>query len=355
MVTITDLGIITSLGDDIGKINAAVNAGINRFSETDIYGSDDDPVRLSCVPEAALESVVFNRGLRGRLSFYQKRLLRLAILAARKMASNRMSKTIPLFLAGPENYCHGDVINSVFLESLMQYIPFDINSTDSCFINGGRTGSMVAIQSALAYLQSGKGDTALVGAVDSFYDDEVLGFLDEHHRLLKMDGSDGFIPGEGAVFLLLKSVDAARGSKLKSFISMQCPALHYQQKNTISSHALSADLSRVIASCLDNIDMHTKTNDQKKIKHIISGENGEMQPAKVLNVAITRNQKSIDKNYLIHRPAQYLGDLGAAFVPAAIALAGIKMRMQYIPNIVICCISDSGVCGALSMRLLAKD
>lgn len=75
-------------------------------------------------------------------------------------------------------------------------------------VRSGQAGFAAALDAARAWLEDGA-ERVLVGGVDSYYHPEVLRALDAGYRLHALDAEDGFIPSEGAGFLMLANKSAA--------------------------------------------------------------------------------------------------------------------------------------------------
>jgi hypothetical protein len=73
----------------------------------------------------------------------------------------------------------------------------------STLVFGCRAGGVEAFRVALERLRSGECEAIAVGGIDSFFDPDALEWLDRGLRLHSMTTENGFIPGEGAGFVLL--------------------------------------------------------------------------------------------------------------------------------------------------------
>ena len=83
----------------------------------------------------------------------------------------------------------------------------------------GRAGGLVAIGRAADLIRTGAAPFALAGGVDTYRDLYVLGTLDMEKRVKSAVHLDGFIPGEGAGFVLLASESAAERAKLVPLVA----------------------------------------------------------------------------------------------------------------------------------------
>lgn len=77
-----------------------------------------------------------------------------------------------------------------------------VDGSRSRTFRAGHAGTAMALVAALDELNKGA-PAVIVGAVDSYHHPEVLAWLDAECRLHALDAENGFVPGEGAGFLLL--------------------------------------------------------------------------------------------------------------------------------------------------------
>ena len=82
--------------------------------------------------------------------------------------------------------------------------------------NMGRTGVVASLQKAAEDLRSNVVDVAVVGAVDTLLEEDVLVWLAETMRLKTANSPVGLQPGEGAAFLSLELEGVARRHSLKT-------------------------------------------------------------------------------------------------------------------------------------------
>ncbi len=338
-------GMVTPVGVGVEAVNAAVRAGINSYAQIDLIGHDDDPIRMSLVPQMALDAVEIE-SFDNRFDARQRRMLRLAVTALENIKPCLPDIAIPLFLAGPEPYVSMSNVNPLFLESLANHSGVNIDLRQCRTINVGRAGGLHMIDMAFKYFSSTNAHYALVGGVDSFHDLLVLSYLDETNRLLKNDALDGFVPGEGAGFLLLISPDAPEELRQQATASILCPAMTHEEGHLLSESAIGGGLTNAFAQAM------SKT--QQPVQRIYSSENGERYYAKELSLALMRNQHSHKGQYSVSRPAEYFGDLGAAFGLVALGLASVNLHAKDRAATLVYCSSDSGERAALCMEPLVK-
>jgi len=338
---------ITSIGMGAEMVNGSVRAEINRYAQTDIIGHDDDPVRMSLVPQMALDSVdipQFNNTFDTR----QRRLLRLAILGIQKLRPLLPDAPLPLFMAGPEPYVSMSGVNQVFIKSLAEYAQLKIDLRQCRISNTGRAGGLQMIDTAFKYFASTGAHYALVGGVDSYYDFLLMSYLEENARLLKNTTLDGFVPGEGAGFLLLVSPNAPEEIRQQASACLQSPGIAREKDNLLNETVThNGGLGQALTQALEQA--------QQPIGQLYSSDNGERYFARELSTALVRNpHSSIKGEYPVCRPAEFFGDLGAAFGPVAIGIASMDMKKRHNAASLVACSSDSGSRAALYMEPVVK-
>lgn len=335
-------GMITPVGVGLAMTNASVRARICAYEKTDIIDldhiddNDDNPIRMALVPTPAIENAIDPKKTDGSLSEKQVRMLGLATAALSEIAPKMPSEPVPLFLAGPEPYGFAPSLDHTFLNnlSLQSGIAFDIPS--SRLLNTGRAGAIDVIETAFKFLQASDAPYALVGGVDTFFDVYTMFYLKKANRLLRFDSFDGFIPGEGAAFLLLASPHA---SQVNTNVCLYRPGMAYEEGNILS------DGAEYRADALSSAFAQSIAANPNKINCIYSSENGEFHYAKELSVAIARSHRFLTDSYTTLRPAEYFGDLGAAFGFVALGMASTNVNAD--ESSLVYCSSDSGLRAAL--------
>ncbi len=331
---------ITPIGNDAQMTSASLNAGICRYSEIDLLGDDDNPARMALVPNQAILEALDKENKSG-LSPLEVRLTSLAVLALQNIAPKLPGEPIPLFMAGPEPYMGTAAVSQTFIENIATGAGVDIDIASSRILNTGRAGALDVIETAFRYFSVSDTHYALVGGVDSFYDAEVLEYLNSQYRILRLDTLDGFIPGEGAGFMLLISPEAPEEIVQQASAWLARPGFTHE-----SGHLMGGDeeytgeaLSRAVKQAGQQTGIPVNT--------VFSCENGEMYYAKELSIALTRNKKMMDAKFDVIRPAEFMGDLGSAFGPIALGLAYTDANNNGVS--MVCCSSDSGQRSAICL------
>ncbi|WP_444994499.1 hypothetical protein [Aliikangiella sp. IMCC44359] len=336
---------ITPIGKGLERVYCSVEAGINRYQESSVLGSDGEPVRMALVPHNALKDAIDYALLTGELNARQKRLLRLATVALMDIKSQLPEEKIPLFLAGPEPYMQSMGVNQTLINNLSRQAGVEFDLPYSRVTNTGRAGAIEMMEIAMRYFEVSNADYALVGGVDSYYDVSTLDYLDNNNRLLLTNNKEGFVPGEAASFALLISPNAPVNIKEKAMAQFISPVVEYEKGHLLGKETFMGD-------ALTCIFQHMNNQTKQLVKHIYSSENGESYYANELALAIIRNKSAFTKNKKIIRPAEYLGDIGAAFGCVMLGLAIKKAQEQsHDCPILVFCSSDSGARAGLYLTI----
>jgi len=335
------ISMLTPLGADLKMVKTTIDAGISSYQLCAIFGHEDDELtRFSPVPDDAL-NVNIPSVLPG-MSPPQIRLLRLAVFALADLAPQLPSTPLPLFLAGPQLYYPHSGLNHAFMEQLANSAGISLDISNSRCINTGRAGAINAIDIAFKYFDATQAHHVLIGGIDSFYDPRTLHILQKNRRLSGDNSFDGFVPGEGACFLLLTSPYAPEAIRNKSSLRLHEPTTVHEPGHLLSDAPYTAEtLAGAFRQAMATTEMPINT--------IYSSENGEMHYTRELSVATLRQQHRMSPQYKIHRPAEYFGDLGAAFAPIAIGLASATINTQPDMATVVYASSDNGPRAALCL------
>lgn len=328
-IYLSGLSMLTPLGADTNMVSLAIEAGISAYRYHDILGPDDS-IQFAKVPEEAI-TLRLPTHMPG-LSAPQIRLLKLAVSALSDLRPQLPQQALPLFLAGPEPYYPQIGFNGMLVKHLETFsrVPFDRAS--SRYFAMGRTGGLEAVLMAFRYFEATGAHYCLIGGADTFYDPRTLSILDKQKRLAG-SGPDSFIPGEGAVFALLASPHAPEAVRQRSLARLHVPTT---ARAPSRSQGLQANTAEALATAVREV----LRSGENKVGTVYTSQNGEMQHAQELTVALLRQQHRLQKDYSVCRPAEFLGDLGAAFAPLAIGLASQKNDGK--TSSLICASSDGG-------------
>ena len=327
-------GALCSIGIGTKQIAASVRTGLSGFAESSIHNRSFAPIRMALLPESALPDLapaVDAEPLTSRC----RRLLRLAAPALQQAAAfvPELAQT-PVFLALPEPLPPSPQIelppsplpplSEVFLPLLGTQSQLAFAQKQSQVFPLGRAGALFALEQALALLASGQAPTVIVGGVDTYVDLMLLALLDQERRLLGGEVMDGFIPGEGAAFVVLSTVQPVTtpATIVVAAASALDPGHRYGTEPARGeglSHALEALRAKLTPSAIP-------------FRCTWAGFNGENFAAKEWGVAQLRHSELFDKAMQLEHPVDCYGDLGAASGAMLLALADHTLRMGTRPG-----------------------
>jgi 3-oxoacyl-[acyl-carrier-protein] synthase I len=338
------VGLVTAVGLSAAETAASVRAGTARFVESRIQDKTLQPVTLAGVPDNALPPLADNIAVDG-LTMREVRLTRLATAALRECARvvPATEPRPPLILALPEQQTPLELNGSGLLARLAAQVPGSFDPQRSDVSLRGRAGGLVAVGHAAQLVLSGHVNFVMAGGIDSYHDLFVLGSLDRDSRVKSESNLDGFIPGEGAAFVMIANRAVAVTLGLRPLCrvtpaSIAREAGHLYSEEPYLGEGLAAALQQLIQA----------GSVVSPIQEVFSSMNGERHWAKEWGVARIRAREVFAEEHGMHHPAQCFGDLGAACGPALAGLGalGISAGYRKSPSLVYAS-SDGGLRAAL--------
>ena len=336
MVTMTGYGIVNPVGIGAAACAAAVRAGINQYADSTLVRTKGEPYKMATVPDACLPEMDPSTFPIINTNFLFKRLLQLGKLALTQACEHgQISTPVPVFLAVPEQRC-GRPYPALepFLKVLASQVDYPLDLITSRVFPMGRSGGINALNEAMKLLLNSPLERIIVGGVDSFFDTMLLGALDAEDRLSSSTTMRGFVPGEGAAFVVLeKTADA--GLKLSS------PGVADEPGHMYSEEACLGDgLSTAVAEAVASLEQPVQT--------VLCSMNGESGHVKEWGIAQLRNSQSFHGSLQLHHPAECYGDLGAATAPTLLALSVLGLEKGYYSGpALVWCASDYQQRGAV--------
>lgn len=349
---ISATGLMTSIGNKAEQVFAATRAGISRFAAANYHTADHQNIVMASVPDDALPPLSDDLNLGGKLSFRDKRLLRMSLSAAHAAVSNAMpTDPVPIILSAPEHYSGFDnAIHQRFFEYFDQQSSIPVDHDNSRMIQTGRTGVLDAIKLAGHLLDTKGIAQVLIGGVDSCHNSDYLKHMDKDRRIKASrvtagKDEDDFIPGEGAGFLLLTGEPALAMRTQKHRIRIDEPGFGQEPGHLYSSAPCLGDgLNQSVKQALSQ----SRTG-KNEIRSIYSSMNGEHYWSKEFGVTLSRNQNEFSETLKIEHPAEYYGDIGAAAGAGLIQMAQLDLLLKAPGRSLVCTSSDHGFRAAVCL------
>ncbi|WP_437498726.1 beta-ketoacyl synthase N-terminal-like domain-containing protein [Sorangium sp. So ce1099] len=332
-VEILGIGMTTAVGLTAPTTAAAVRAGVSLSRETSVLDRRFKPIVMATVPEADLPALTPALDATPGLTARQLRMLRLGGAALREsVAGVDRVERIPVLLAVPEPHPgRPPVVGPGFLEQLAAQAEVPFHLERSRVFPHGRAAGFAALQEAIERLASGSDGYVVVGGIDSHLDLYLLAALESEDRIRAERVFDGFIPGEGAAFLLLSSagrgerVGRSPSARIDGAASADEPGHRYSEE-VYRGDGLDLAFRRLFASTAGTVQT------------VVAGLNGESFNTKEWGVAYVRHRERFAEGFTIEHPVDCLGDTGAALGPMLVGLAavGIKRGYRRAPCLVWC-------------------
>lgn len=232
---------------------------------------------------------------------------------------------LPLLVAMPEE-TRADVAgqrHQPFVEGLCRRVSLPLDTRESGAIWGGRHAGIETFLRALHLLKEGA-RAVVVGGVDSYFHPDVLEALDEARRLHGLETENGFIPGEGAGFVVLAREDATAGIRpfghLLSAASTEEPHPWHPLASPEAEPCLGVGMTRAV-------ELASRASDVP-IGWIVSDVNNERHRVDEWTFAWLRNARVFDDEATHSQPTLETGELGAASAAVLMAIACSHWRSR---------------------------
>lgn len=325
-IVVVGIGMVTAVGVSAPETAASVRASTSRFVESALWDRRSEPFVLAEVPEEALpelsEAVTSTAVITGR----ERRMLRLATAALQECVAplGDRERRPGLCLALPEMETKRPLDRAAFLANLAKQTKLAFDPRGSDATHTGRAGGLLAIGQAVLTIQTGLADFVIAGGVDTYRDPYVLAMLDKEQRVKSSANLDGFIPGEGAAFLLLARRGAAIENRLPTLGRVTPVATGFE-----SGHLYSAEPYRGdgLASTFQQLVARGVVD--SPFAEVYSSMTGESHWAKEWGVAFLRSRAAFRESHGMHHPADCFGETGAASGPLLVGLAVMGIKGQY--------------------------
>lgn len=325
---ILSVGLVTPVGLYAAAASTAISAGRSRARKWDFVNRTGEGQAMHLVEEEYLEPLHLGLSTSGMTPTHH-RLLQLGGAALAEAAAPSPAPA-PLFLALPEKPKTdgaSDFLGSSFLHELAIQAGVHLDEERSAVYRQGGAGPLFALRDALLALASGEASHVLVGGLDTFLNFERLARLDSEGRLYGPRSRLGFMPGEGAGFLLL------RGGRSGAAPIAEVPRLiavgtGQEEGHRYSDKPYRGDgLSEAFEELFSQVPQDTL-----KVRCVFAGYNGEEMPAKEWGVARLRHSDRFTDELDFRHPADCIGDAGAALGAIMLGLAALAITQGHLPE-----------------------
>ncbi|AGP36435.1 beta-ketoacyl synthase N-terminal-like domain-containing protein [Sorangium cellulosum] len=197
-------------------------------------------------------------------------------------------------------------------------VPFDLDR--SRVVLHGRGGSVMAFELALDELRRGDRAAVVVGGVDSYFDPDVLDWLDQALRLHSLDTENGFIPGEGAAFVTLARRGRTDGLYRYGQV-LSAASEHEPHPFGSDEPCLATGITRAVRRAVSPVGQR-----QRRIPWAITDVVEERHRVDEWAAAFARNHFAFTAEAVHDQPLLQTGDLGAASAAMMVAIAAARWQ-----------------------------
>jgi 3-oxoacyl-[acyl-carrier-protein] synthase-1 len=309
---IASSNVLCAIGRGTEQAWASARTGIARFTNSHVMDRHFNPITMGLVPEDALLVELPSEIEQLPLPSRARRMLRLAAPVLQGLELDA-TNPVPLFLGLPRPSEMEAPLFPHFPKYLQTLSGLELDPAKSLIFPEGRAAALLALDAALKSLAANPRQPILVGGVDTFLDLRLLAQLDSEGRISSPRVMDGFIPGEGAAFLLLKADGA--GVKVEAVAHTRDPGHRY---------GTARAKGEGLANAIDQL--RAQLRPLPPVGVTFAGFNGENFDAKLWGVAHLRQRDFFSPAMAMEHPADKYGDAGAATGALLTALATAAIR-----------------------------
>jgi len=327
---ITAMSAICPAGRGVEQLWASVRCGLSRIGNSHVMNRHFEPIRMGLVPESALEPELPPEIQLLPLPPRARRMLRLGAPALRSVLNAAGEPPLCLYLGLPQLSLAEAAWMKGFPMYLAKLAGTTLDAPNCRVVPSGRASALVALEMALDALDRDPKRTVVVGGLDTYFDRRLLAELDADGRILSSRVSDGFIPGEGASFLVLTHPSVAPernpGIVIEAAASAQDPG-HRHGPEPARGEGLAAAIEKLRGRLVDK---------GTRVESTFAGLNGESFDAKQWGVARLRHTDFFAPDETSLHPADCFGDAGAAMGALLVSLAAraLAARQRATPALV---------------------
>jgi 3-oxoacyl-[acyl-carrier-protein] synthase-1 len=316
---ITGVGARSPLGLDALQVTLCARAGKIEPRPTAFLDSRNYPigdVRALC--------------LRDDLHGFE-RLVELAVPALREAAATLGPRRAagdarlrpPILLTLPEAGRADDDarLGPAFVETIAKRAEIPVDLARSEVIRAGHAGFAIALARAAALLREREVHAVLVGGVDSYHHPGVLASLDEGYRLHAPAVSDGFVPSEGAAFVLLEPLRVSDAA-VRPLARLVLAGATREETVATGAPNLAEAMTRLARGAAEVAG---------PLGWILTDINGERHRVREWTMVQMRIDDLVEEGARVERWVEELGDAGAATGALLAVLACMQWQVGCAP------------------------
>jgi 3-oxoacyl-[acyl-carrier-protein] synthase-1 len=305
---------LCSAGRGVEQLWASVRAGISRIGSSDVRDRHLQPIQMGLVPEDALEPELPPEVDSLPLPARARRMLRLGAPALRSVLGRAGEPPIRLYLGLPQLTLEEAPWMKGFSLYLAKAAGLALDVPSCRVVPAGRAAALVALELGMQALEQDPSRPVVIGGIDTYLDLKLLAYLDAEGRILGPEVSDGFIPGEGAAFLVLADPSVAAAGGMAVAVEAAASARDPGHRS-----GTAPARGEGLATAIELLRSHLP-DPASVVGSTFAGLNGESFDAKQWGVARMRHTDFFSPDAVMAHPADCFGDAGAAMGALLLAL-----------------------------------
>jgi 3-oxoacyl-[acyl-carrier-protein] synthase I len=346
--TVVASSVLCAAGRGTDQLWASVRAGIARIGSSRVMDRDFEAIRMGLVREDALEPQLPPELDVLPLPVRARRMLRLAAPALRTLAESVGPAPARLYLGLPQLAVSEAHWLRAFALQLGKVAGLPIDAPNSRVVPSGRAAALAALELALAALERDPSRPVIVGAVDTFMDLKLLASLEAEGRILRSGVTDGFIPGEGAAFVVLAATPTEPAGEATITVEAAASSADPGHR-TGKEPARGEGLAQAVEVLRGRLSAAVEP-----VRVTFAGLNGESFDAKAWGVAQVRHADFFAPGLLLEHPADCFGDAGAATGAILLSLAAKALAAGHRPGPALVWAASDGESRACALLSVSK-
>jgi 3-oxoacyl-[acyl-carrier-protein] synthase-1 len=323
---IADLEICTPLSNNVAELAEKIEANDNEFCLSDYYGHLGQQINMSLCDNTSFRKI--DSKININRCHRDKTLVQMADQALTPLLTRfkEYSPTLaPLILALAEQVPkHNPLAPDQLANSIRQHLGEHsglIHWNQFIPVTIGRAGVLAALSVAQKLFQQNNGiELIIIGGIDSYRHSALLGDLSKQQRIA-MIGSDGFVAGEAAGFVVVTNNKKYALKANKGYVRLHIPGLAVEQGFIGSEEPnLAQGLTKAIKIALDN-------SPNLPIEKIYTSMNGEAlwYEEHIASTLRHRHDLGSDIAEKTEASAYNIGDIGSASGALSLALSAHQL------------------------------
>lgn len=359
-LTVTSIGMLTSVGHDAKTSCASHRAGLTRqqalfhytVSESAIAPAPLTGHRVLLYSEGFVQIGLWIRFAEASIQDSINYGKLPAVSDQSFWKKTGMITVVPLmdedrFLLPSQNVT--EILKEFYLKPLLELVELPIALENTSVVALGHIGIMQAVLEAYGLIHNKKLDRVLIVGADSYLDVLSLDWLAQAESLKTPQNSDGAIPGEAGACIMVEAEAAAHARQAKCEVHIEkAGILNTANYEVLDPPQIGVELASAVAAILI-----TEKKNGRFQGDIYLDLNGETWKAKSWGYAQTRMQEFIDFSRCREiYPCSSFGEIGAAsgVVSACLAVRAYARNYALSDKSLVCSINDNGHVGAMLVR-----